>query len=216
MVQGERGVSMPDSNITKQALAHAMKELMEHIPFSKINVGEICEKCGMNRKSFYYHFKDKYDLVNWIYYTEFVERVNREQYATVWDFLGDICDYFYANRSFYVNALQIRGQNSFEEYFAEVLHAIILSYFSDAFDTGEYQNFHAVFFTDAFRVSITRWLTENAKIPPQKFVALLKAAASGTAQKMVRDLEQDRETGGETAPGESRGMRRYDSDMPGP
>ena len=53
---------MPDSNITKKALAMAMKELMEQIPFSKISVSDICEKCGMNRKSFYYHFKDKYDL----------------------------------------------------------------------------------------------------------------------------------------------------------
>ena len=58
---------MADSNITKRALAAALKELMEQKPFSKINVAEICEKCGMNRKSFYYHFKDKYDLVNWIF-----------------------------------------------------------------------------------------------------------------------------------------------------
>lgn len=48
---------MPDSNITKKALAMAMKELMEQIPFSKISVSDICEKCGMNRKSFYYHLK---------------------------------------------------------------------------------------------------------------------------------------------------------------
>ena len=39
-----------------------MKALMEERPFAKISVGDICERCGMNRKSFYYHFKDKYDL----------------------------------------------------------------------------------------------------------------------------------------------------------
>ena len=56
---------MPDSNITKNALASAMKSLMERKSFSKISVGDICELCQMNRKSFYYHFKDKYDLVIW-------------------------------------------------------------------------------------------------------------------------------------------------------
>ena len=61
---------MADSNITKNALAVSMKKLMEKKPFSKISVGDICEDCGMNRKSFYYHFKDKYDLVNWIFDTE--------------------------------------------------------------------------------------------------------------------------------------------------
>ena len=47
---------MADSNITKNALAVSMK-LMEKKPFSKISVGDICEgDCGINRKSFYYHF----------------------------------------------------------------------------------------------------------------------------------------------------------------
>ena len=52
------GGILADSNITKRALASAMKELMASVPFSKISVGDICEKCEMNRKSFYYHFRD--------------------------------------------------------------------------------------------------------------------------------------------------------------
>ena len=55
---------MADSNITKKALASALKDLMTRIPYAKISVGDICELCQMNRKSFYYHFKDKEDLVN--------------------------------------------------------------------------------------------------------------------------------------------------------
>lgn len=48
---------MADSNITKSALASALKELMETTPFAKITVSDICAKCNMNRKSFYYHSK---------------------------------------------------------------------------------------------------------------------------------------------------------------
>ena len=62
---------MADSNITKRALALALKELIKTHPIEKISVGNICDVCGMNRKSFYYHFQDKYELINWIYYTEF-------------------------------------------------------------------------------------------------------------------------------------------------
>ena len=50
---------MADSNITKNALAASLKNLMREKPFEKISVSDICEACGMNRKSFYYHFKDK-------------------------------------------------------------------------------------------------------------------------------------------------------------
>ena len=63
---------MADSNITKSALASALKELMETTPFAKITVSDICAKCNMNRKSFYYHFKDKFGLVNWIYDVEYL------------------------------------------------------------------------------------------------------------------------------------------------
>lgn len=74
---------MADSSITKKALANAMKELMEQKKFSKINVGEICSLCNMNRKSFYYHFKDKYDLVNWIFYSEFVRNNISSKYCWI-------------------------------------------------------------------------------------------------------------------------------------
>ena len=52
------GGILADSNITKRALASAMKELMRSsVPFSKISVGDICEKCEMNRKSFLLSFQ---------------------------------------------------------------------------------------------------------------------------------------------------------------
>lgn len=107
---------MADSNITKQALASALKDLMEETPFEKINIGDICEKCGMNRKSFYYHFRDKYDLVNWIFDTDFIAlALNRS--ADRWELIEVVCNYFYENRSFYRKALRVKGQNSFSENF---------------------------------------------------------------------------------------------------
>ena len=88
---------MADSNMTKRALAAALKELMGEMPFAKITVADICEKCDMNRKSFYYHFRDKYDLVNWIYDTEFIAIARKRDYPTTWAFLEDLCGYFYEN-----------------------------------------------------------------------------------------------------------------------
>lgn len=49
---------MADSYITKRALATSLRELMQEQPFDKISVSQICDGCGMNRKSFYYHFKE--------------------------------------------------------------------------------------------------------------------------------------------------------------
>ena len=87
-----------DSNLTKRALAAAMKELMEQMPFSKISVSDIAEQCGMNRKSFYYHFKDKYDLVNWIFDMEYLRLTSEQDYTGIWEFLTVLCGFFYENR----------------------------------------------------------------------------------------------------------------------
>ena len=81
---------MADSNITKKALADALKELMDTKPFHKISVSDICERCQMNRKSFYYHFKDKYDLMNWIYDTEFIGVAKNKNYQSGWELAEDV------------------------------------------------------------------------------------------------------------------------------
>ena len=51
---------------TKKMFADALKQAMSQKPFSKITVSEIVAACGVNRKTFYYHFKDIYDLLLWI------------------------------------------------------------------------------------------------------------------------------------------------------
>lgn len=58
------------STITKRALAEALKKMMEKKLLSKITVTDLAEACGINRHTFYYHFRDIYDLVEWIYCSE--------------------------------------------------------------------------------------------------------------------------------------------------
>ena len=53
------------SNVTKRALEQSLKNLLLKKPLTKITIGDITEDCGINRMTFYYHFKDIYDLVEW-------------------------------------------------------------------------------------------------------------------------------------------------------
>lgn len=55
---------------TKKALAESLKNAMRHKPFSKITVSEIIADCGLNRKTFYYHFDDIYGLLKWMFAEE--------------------------------------------------------------------------------------------------------------------------------------------------
>ena len=56
---------MPRSNQTKRLLAQSLQEIMVTTPLEKISVNDIVDHAGVGRNTFYYHFEDKYDLVNW-------------------------------------------------------------------------------------------------------------------------------------------------------
>ena len=58
------------AEITKMWIADKMMEIMKHKPIDKIRVTEICKAADIERPTFYYHFKDKYDLVAWMFCTD--------------------------------------------------------------------------------------------------------------------------------------------------
>ena len=51
---------------TKKALCTSLKKQMMHKTFSKITVSDLIRDCNINRKTFYYHFQDIYDLLKWM------------------------------------------------------------------------------------------------------------------------------------------------------
>ena len=167
---------MPDSSLTKRALAQAIKELMNEKPLVKISIADIVDRCQMNRQSFYYHFRDKYDRVNWIFYTELITELQNSPNKDEYEELKNICRYLYDNRAFYINALKFTGQNSFYEYFGEVIYQLLKAAFTESFGNSDQSDFNAMFYADALRACIFRWLTSGAKMPPDEFVGKIRSA----------------------------------------
>lgn len=165
---------MADSSITKKALAASLKSLMTEVPFTKINIADICERCQMNRKSFYYHFRDKYELVNWIFDTEFIEAVKDSRCVTVESAFDVLLCYFYDNRNFYRKALQIDGQNSFSEHFRELCQPVFTAALENTYEDKKVTEFHVNFLADALMCAILRWLSTPQCLPADEFASLLK------------------------------------------
>ncbi len=191
---------MADSNITKQALSAALKELMDEHSFEKISVSDICEKCHMNRKSFYYHFKDKYDLANWIFDTEFLELLREHSIDVLdsagsfnerWDGIEIICKYFYQNRSFYRRILKVEGQNSFTEHFRDFLYPIMRTRVESLLGQTDVPRMVYDFVVDGFVCAIERWLLDKNCITSDEFMynlkKLLQLLITGINRRIVDD-----------------------------
>ena len=162
---------MADSNITKRALASSLKNLMSEHTFSKISVGDICELCGMNRKSFYYHFRDKYDLVNWIFDREFVSQSKHKTYLSSSEAFTDLCSYVYENKSFYRQAFMIDGQNSFSEFFVQYCTCCFAKEFHVDNENNSVKMLHIKLSAVMLKNAIQHWLNQREEISSQEFCA---------------------------------------------
>jgi len=184
---------MAESNITKRALADALRQLMKEFPFEKIQVAQICQTCGMNRKSFYYHFKDKYDLVNWIFDTDFAKYVDENktdlQWNEHWDLIEQICNYFYLNKCFYKKALQIKGQNAFSDHLKEYCRPMLIKRLHHlCMDVADNTAF-VDFILDAMISVITQWLEDKNDIPPEQFVVKIKYLVQKSASAIHQEAQ---------------------------
>ena len=180
-------------NTTKAALEESLKRLLLKKPLDKITITDITTDCGISRMAFYYHFKDKYDLVNWIFYTDMINRIQIDNVLTgsTWELVDTITHYFYENKSFYMNALSVSGQNSFAEFFVDIIKQIVRARIGESFaDTDEEeQDFYIYFFIDAYVAATFRWLQGGAQIPPDKFSEMVKKAAHVIAMRILQNLD---------------------------
>lgn len=70
---------------TKKAIAYTFKDLLKEKPFNKITVSDIAKKCDINRQTFYYHFQDIKDLVEWICLNEVDNILEKKDECEKWE-----------------------------------------------------------------------------------------------------------------------------------
>lgn len=103
---------------TKKALATALKNKMKEKPFSKITVSELIETCEVNRKTFYYHFQDIYDLLRWLFEEETLTILKQFDLLVDYeDTAGFILDYIQENKTVLQCAYQSLGRDVLKQFF---------------------------------------------------------------------------------------------------
>ena len=118
---------MQGKNDVDILLAKSFKELAVHCPIEKITIKEITDGAGVIRPTFYNHFQDKYELLEKIILTELLEpigilienRMVTEAFVLLFSSIEK-------DRDFYMQAVKLEGQNSFESIAKSCVKEILL------------------------------------------------------------------------------------------
>ena len=71
-------------NATKYALEASLKKFLLKKPVDKITISDLTNDCGISRMSFYYHFKDIYDLVEWACFEDAAQALQGKKTHDTW------------------------------------------------------------------------------------------------------------------------------------
>lgn len=111
---------------TKRALEASLKKLLLKKPLNKITINDITEDCGVNRMTFYYHFKDIYDLVDWILVEDAAEALEGRQNFETWsEALLDALQRIQDNRVLVLNVYRSVSREQVEQYLYKMLDPLL-------------------------------------------------------------------------------------------
>ena len=163
---------------TKEILAESFKELAEKKPINKITIADITGNCGMTPPTFYRYYKDKYDMISWIYMTglqKITEQIGCDGYG--WqDAVRDIGRFRVENRSYALNAIKhTRGRDAFAgtmgQIHAEALTNVVQKSFPGKELPLDIVTMIKVFSYGVCRLSI-EWLLDPPPLTPEKCAEL--------------------------------------------
>ena len=159
------------SRQTKNEIAATLRSLMAVKPFSKITVSEIVERCGINRKTFYYHFEDMYALLRWMLEQETVAVVRgidlNEDYPQA---IAFIMDYVQNNTHILNCALDSAAGYSLHRFFVDDFMDISLSVIRRAEKKygvtldDDRRELLADFYAEAVAGELLSWIREPKKV----------------------------------------------------
>ena len=115
------------SQVTKRALEASLKKLLLERPLDKITVTDIAEDCGINRMTFYYHFRDIYDLVEWACQEDARRILDGKRTYTTWqEGFRRILDGLIDNRPFILNVYRSVRREQVETFLFQVTHGLLM------------------------------------------------------------------------------------------
>ncbi|MCF0135423.1 MAG: TetR/AcrR family transcriptional regulator C-terminal domain-containing protein [Lachnospiraceae bacterium] len=150
---------------TRKELKKVFLDLFESLPPDKISVNKLTQTCGINRKTFYYHFDDMYDFLIWVLRDDYQQEM--ENWGII-DTMQEYFDFLFTYLEKYENRIRLLstyvGRPRMKKGFQKDCHRIV-SRMIEVVEKREqvtvseqYRKFLVRFYASAMASSLYDWL----------------------------------------------------------
>ena len=173
------------SQVTKRALEQSLKNLLLKKPLTKITVRDIAEDCGINRMTFYYHFKDIYDLVEWSCLEDAKRALDEKKTYETWQqgFL-QIFEAVLENKPFILNVYRCVHREQVEKYLQPLVDRLLIGVIEEESKgmtiRDEDKWFIAQIYAYVFIGIMLDWIKDDMQKEPKEIVERLAKMMKGS------------------------------------
>ena len=179
------------SNVTKRALEQSLKNLLLKKPLTKITINDIAEDCGINRMTFYYHFKDIYDLVEWSCLEDARRALEQKKTHDTWQ--QGLLQIFQAvrdNRPFILNVYRCVHREQVEKYLEPLVDNLVMGVLNEESAGITVREEDKAFITQVYSYILVGlmldWIKDDMREEPKEIVERLGRLIDGSMEEALR------------------------------
>lgn len=189
---------MPNTNATKIALGESLKKLIRTKRLEKITINDLTADCGVSRMAFYYHFKDIYDLVEWVCMEDGKKALqDKKTYDTWQEGVSLVFDAVLENKEFITNVCRSVGRERVERYLYQFTYDIVRGVVEEKCrETGlteKHKDSITDFYKYGFVGTMVDWIDHGMKEDYEEIVENLSVMLNGNIDHSIRNFEKAKE-----------------------
>lgn len=184
------------SNLTKQAITASFMKLLNRKPLDKITVRDIVEDCGLNRNTFYYHYRDIYALLQEIFETETKECISRHRPDSSWQAgFTEVVGFALKNKRAVFHVFNSAKRELFEKYLFDVSESFMADIVHKEAEglevNAEDLKYITVFYKHAVGGILIEWLLLGMQEPPEYVISRMGEIFEGSIRYTLEKIAKN-------------------------
>ena len=185
------------SEITKRALEASLKNLLLKKPLSKITITDITDDCGISRMTFYYHFRDVYDLVEWSCYEDASKALEGKKHYDDWqEGFYQIFRAVEANKPFILNVYHSVSREQIENYLFRLTYDLLKGVIDEESKDMSVRESDKVFLADFYKYAfvglLLDWIKGDMLQNPKDIIKDLDGVIKGNFRRALDNFRSDK------------------------